>query len=317
MRFCVMTEPQEGATYEQLIRVARRAEELGFEAFFRSDHYTSVRFVPGLGSTDAWATLAGLARDTTRIRLGSLMSPITWRHPVVLAKTVATVDEMSGGRVELGIGTGWQPVEHQQYGFSFETIADRFGWLEESLQIITGLWTQERVTVEGSRYWIHDAEFWPKPVQKPHPPILIGGAGGKKTPRLVARYAQEWNGILADPETYRARRARVVLACEKAERDPSTLTYSLMTGVVIGADEEDFERRARLICQHLMGSTDYEGWIDSVRSAWIVGTGEEAASRIAEYADAGCERIMCQLHALDDLEHLDVIWNEVRPKLGG
>lgn len=317
MRFCVMTEPQEGVSYLQLAAVARRADELGFDALFRSDHYTSVRFVPGLASTDAWATIAGLARETSRIRLGTLMSPITWRHPVVLAKTVATVDEMSAGRVELGIGTGWQPVEHEQYGFEFSSIGERFKWLEESLEIITGLWTQDRTTVAGTRFSVTDADFFPKPVQKPHPPILIGGAGARKTPRLVARFAQEWNGILADPQIYRERRNRVVAECEKVGRDPATLTYSLMTGMVIGADHEDFDRRARLICEHLTGSADYGPWIENVGKAWIVGTAEQAAERLAEYANAGCDRVMCQLHALDDLEHLDVIWNEVRPKLGG
>lgn len=312
-----MTEPQEGPTYAQLVAVARRAEDLGFEAFFRSDHYTSVRFIPGLGSTDAWATLAGLARDTSRIRLGTLMSPITWRHPAVLAKTVATVDEMSGGRVELGIGTGWQPVEHQQYGFPFETIADRFRWLEEALKIITGLWTQEQTTVEGTHFSVNGAQFVPKPVQKPHPPILVGGAGAKKTPRLVAQYAQEWNGIIAEPETYATRRARVVEACERIGRDPVTVTYSMMTGVLVGADKEDFERRARLVAEHLTGSPDYEPLIENVRRNWIAGTSEQAAERLAEYEQAGCERVMLQMFALDDLEHLDVIWNEVRPKLGG
>lgn len=312
-----MTEPQEGATYAQLLAVARRAEDLGFEAFFRSDHYTSVRFVPDLGSTDAWATLAGLARDTSRIRLGTLMSPITWRHPAVLAKTVTTVDEMSGGRVEMGIGTGWQPVEHQQYGFPFETIAERFVWVEEALQIITGLWTQERTTVEGTHFSVTDAQFWPKPVQKPHPPILMGGAGPKKTPRLVAKYAQEWNGIVVDPETYAARRARVVEACERIGRDPATVTYSMMTGVLVGADKEDFERRASLVAEHLTGSPDYEPFVENIRRGWIVGTPEEATDRLNQYSEAGCERVMLQMFALDDLDHLDVIWNEVRPKLGG
>lgn len=312
-----MTEPQENVTYPQLLAVAQRAEALGFEAFFRSDHYTSVRFVPGLGSTDAWATLSGLARETSRIRLGTLMSPITWRHPVVLAKTVATVDEMSGGRVELGIGTGWQPVEHQHYGFQFDTISDRFRWLEESLQIITGLWTQDRTTVAGTRFSVTDADFNPKPVQKPHPPILIGGVGAKKTPRLVALFGQEYNAVMAGPQIYTEKRRQVMEACEKIGRDPTTLTYSLMTGVVIGADKEDFERRARLMCEHLMGSTDYQAWIETLRGSWIVGTADQAAARLQEYAEAGCDRVMCQVNFLDDLDHLDVIWNEVRPRLSG
>lgn len=234
MRFNVMVEPQEGATYSQLVAVATRAEELGFEGFFRSDHYSSVRGVSKLGSTDAWATLAGLARDTQKIRLGTLMSPITWRHPVVLAKTVTTVDEMSGGRIELGIGTGWQPLEHQMYGFPFEDFTARFRWLEESLRIILALWTEDSATVQGKTFSVRGAEFVPKPVQKPHPPILIGGVGQKKTPKLAARYAQEWNATGLDPKTYVQRRARLFEECEKIGRDPSSIVCSLMTGVFVG-----------------------------------------------------------------------------------
>lgn len=315
MRLNVMVEPQEGATYEQLVAVAKRAEELGFEGLFRSDHYTSVRGTPRLGSTDAWATLAGLARDTHRIRLGTLMSPITWRHPVVLAKTVATVDEMSGGRVELGIGTGWQPIEHQSYGFPYEDFKTRFRWLEEALKIILALWTEDSITIEGKTFSVRNAEFMPKPVQKPHPPILIGGVGTKKTPRLAAKYAQEWNGTGLDPKTYAERRSKVVEECEKIGRDPSTITCSLMTGVLVGGDNEDFARRAALTSQQLRGDPGYKPMVEALRTRWIVGTVDEAAERLAAYADAGCERVMLQLHVLDDLDHLDVIWTKLRPKL--
>lgn len=315
MRLCVMTEPQEGATYDQLVGVAKRADDLGFDAFFRSDHYTSVRGVPGIRSTDAWATLAGLARETKRIRLGSLMSPITWRHPVVLAKTVATVDEMSGGRVEMGIGTGWQPVEHNQYGFPFEDFKTRFGWLEEALQIITGLWTNEKFTFEGGRFSVHDADFVPKPVQRPHPPILVGGGGERKTPRIAARFAQEWNGILT-PDVYAAARKRVVQECERIGRDPSTLTYSAMTGVIVGSDRSDFERRARATAQALLGTDDYQPFLESRKGKWAVGTPDEAAEFLNAFAEAGCERVMLQVFYLDDLEHLDVIWEELKPRVG-
>jgi F420-dependent oxidoreductase-like protein len=319
MRFNVMTEPQEGATYEQLRQVAQRAEELGFEGFFRSDHYTSLGPRADAGSTDAWATLSGLARDTSSIRLGSLMSPITWRHPVVLAKTVATVDEMSGGRIELGIGAGWQPVEHQQYGFEFEDFKRRFKWLEESLEIIIGLWTQDRTTVEGTRFSVNDAPFIRKPLQQPHPPILVGGAGGKRTPRLAAKYAQEWNATLADPKVYGERRATVLEACEKIGRDPKTIACSLMSGVLVGADEAEFKDRAHRMYRLMSGNSDdnFEPWANAIRGQWIAGSAEEAANRLGEYAEAGCERVMLQFFDLDDLDHLDVVLKEVRPRLGG
>ena len=317
MRFNVMTEPQEGATYDQLRKVAQRAEELGFDGFFRSDHYTSLGRADA-PSTDAWATLAGLARETSTIRLGSLMSPITWRHPVVLAKTVTTVDEMSGGRIELGIGAGWQPMEHQQYGFQFEDFSKRFKWLEESLEIITGFWTQERTTVNGTRFSVEDAQFIPKPVQKPHPPILVGGTGGKKTLRLAARFAQEWNATLADPKVYAERKSALVEACEKIGRDPKTMTYSMMTAALVGADESEYKDRARRLYQRMgPGDDNWEPWADGIRSQWVAGTPEQAANRLKEYAEAGCERVMLQFFDLDDLDHLDVVLKEVAPRVGG
>lgn len=315
MRFNVMTEPQMGATYAQLVAVAQRAEKVGFEGFFRSDHYTNLGSEQNPGATDAWATLSGLARETNTVRLGSLMSPVTWRHPVVLAKTVATVDEMSGGRVELGIGTGWQPFEHQQYGFQFDSFGKRFRWLEDSLEIIYGLWTQDRTTYEGARFSVTDADFAPKPVQKPHPPILVGGVGTQKTPDLAARFAQEWNSAPCDPETYGQRRESVVQACERRERDPKTLTYSVMLGVLVGSDKRDFEDRAKATSQILTGDSNYESFVTSVRNHWIVGTPDEAAERVSEYASAGCERMMLQFFKLDDLDHLDIFQREVAPRV--
>lgn len=315
MRFNVMTEPQMGATYDQLVAVAQRAEQVGFDGFFRSDHYTNLGSDENPGATDAWATLAGLARETKTVRLGSLMSPITWRHPVVLAKTVATVDEMSGGRVELGIGTGWQPFEHLQYGFPFDDFGKRFRWLEEALEIIIGLWTQDRTTYEGTRFSVTDADFVRKPVQTPHPPILVGGAGTQKTPDIAARYAQEWNSAPCEPEIYGQRVNAVVEACERRERDPKLLTYSVMLGVLVGSTQLDFEQRAETTCQLLTGDSNFKPFVDSVRNHWIVGTPEEAAERIGEYEAAGCQRMMLQFFDLDDLDHLDVVQREVQPRL--
>ncbi|MBA2768996.1 MAG: LLM class F420-dependent oxidoreductase, partial [Sporichthyaceae bacterium] len=248
MQLRVMTEPQQGATYDDLLAVARESERLGFDAFFRSDHFQRIGpGDPGPGSTDAWVTLAGLARDTSRIRLGTMVSSATFRLPGPLAIAVATVDAMSGGRVEFGLGTGWFKAEHRSYGIRFPPTAERFDVLEEQLAVVTGLWRTpvgDTFSFAGTSVTVTDSPALPKPVQQPHPPVLIGGKGRQRTPALAARFAAEYN-VPFDTEHVTAEcfdRAR--RACEVAGRDPSTLVLSVAQSVAVGEDEPAVRRRA-------------------------------------------------------------------------
>jgi F420-dependent oxidoreductase-like protein len=306
MRFRIFTEPQEGASYDDLLAVTRLAEELGFDAFFRSDHYMGFFGGDALpGPTDAWITLAGLARDTTRIRLGTLVSPITFRNPGPLAISVAQVDAMSGGRVELGLGAGWNNREHEAYGIPFPDTGERFERLEEQLAIVTGLWTTpiaETFTYDGRHYTLTDSPALPKPVQQPHPPIVIGGFGPKRTPRLAATYASEFNVAFAPPPAFPPTVERVLAACERAGRDPATLHISLANTVVCGADAAEVERRAAAI-----GRT-----IDQLAGA-IAGTPAQVIDRIGEYRGGGAETIYLQVLDLHDLDHLRFLAAEVVP----
>src|SRR5713101_924995 len=251
MRFRITIEPQEGATYADQLAMALLAEELGFDAFFRSDHYISFTYGDGLpGPTDAWATLAGLAQETTRLRLGTLVSPITFRLPGPLAIIVAQVDAMSGGRVELGLGAGWNDREHQAYGIPFPPTGERFDRFEEQLAIVSGLWPTapgDRFTFAGRHYTLDDSPALPKPVQQPGPPIVIGGFGPTRTPRLAARYASEFNVGFTPPGGYPAIAARAHAACEQIGRDPATLPASIANTVVCGVDEAEFVRLAEVI----------------------------------------------------------------------
>ena len=251
MKFRIFTEPQQGADYQTLRDVALATEELGFDAFFRSDHYLKMGGVSGLpGPTDAWATLAGLAVETSRIRLGTLMTAATFRLPGPLAITVAQVDQMSGGRVELGLGAGWFEAEHAAYGIPFPPLGERFEMLEEQLDIITGLWRTpdgETFSFDGTHYRVSDSPGLPKPAQRPGPPVLLGGAGARRTPRLAARFADEFNMPFHSVADSAAGFARVREACEAAGRNPASLTYSVAQTVCCGKDEAEFRRRAAAI----------------------------------------------------------------------
>lgn len=306
MRFRIFTEPQEGASYDDLLAVARLAEELGFDAFFRSDHYMGFFGGDALpGPTDAWVTLAGLARDTSRIRLGTLVSPITFRYPGPLAITVAQVDAMSGGRVELGIGAGWNNREHEAYGIPFPDTGGRFERLEEQLAIITGLWTTpigESFSFDGRHYSLADSPALPKPVQQPHPPIVMGGLGPKRTPRLAARYASEFNVMFMPPEMFPEVIGRVRVACEKIDRDPATLGASIANTVVCGADAAEVARRAAAI-----------GRTPEQLAGAIAGTPAQVVEKLGAYRDAGADTVYLQVLDLHDLEHLDLLAQEVVP----
>ena len=309
-----MTEPQQGASYDDLLAVARTAEQLGFGAFFRSDHYLSMGGGPvggGLpGPTDAWTTLAGLARDTSTIRLGTLMTSITFRHPGVLAIQVAQVDDMSGGRIELGIGAGWFTKEHTAYGIPFPGTVERFERLAEQLEIVTGLWSTpvgETYDFAGTHYQLADSPALPKPVQttghRGGPPVLIGGRGKRQTPALTAAYADEFNLPFVDLRTTSTQFERVWAACEGIGRDPDDLTWSNALTVCVGRDEAEVARRAARI-----GRT-----ADDLRANALAGTPQEVIDTIGAYASLGSQRIYLQVLDLADLEHLHLIAEDVMP----
>jgi F420-dependent oxidoreductase-like protein len=308
MELRVFTEPQQGATYDDLLAVARTAEDLGYGAFFRSDHYLGMGTEGLPGPTDAWVTLAGLARDTSSIRLGTLMTSATFRYPGPLAISVAQVDQMSGGRVELGIGAGWFEAEHTAYGIPFPSTRERFDRLEESLAVITGLWTTpvgERFSFAGEHYRVSDSPALPKPVQLPRPPVLVGGKGKRRTPALAARYADEFNIPFESVEVTEELFGRVRDACEAQGRDPASLTCSNALVLCCGSDEAEIARRADTIGRE----------VAELRENGLAGTPDEVVDRIGRYAEAGTERIYLQVLDLGDLDHLELVAEKVMPQV--
>jgi F420-dependent oxidoreductase-like protein len=304
----IFTEPQQGADYATLLSVARAAEELGFDAFFRSDHYLTMAGSGLPGPTDAWITLAGLAVQTSRIRLGTLMSPVTFRLPGPLAIAVAQVDQMSGGRAELGLGTGWFDAEHAAYGIPFPPLAERFARLEEQLKIVTGLWETaegDTFSFSGTHYSLSGSPALPKPVQRPRPPVLIGGAGQRRTPRLAASFADEYNIPFASVADSTAAFDRVRRACQEAGRDPGSLVYSAAQTVCCGRDEAELARRAEATGQQLAG----------LRQTGLAGSPAEIVDKLGLFADAGATRAYLQVLDLHDLGHLELIAAEVMPQV--
>ncbi len=302
----IFTEPQQGATYDEILAVALESERLGFDAFFRSDHYLHMGGEPGPGSTDAWITLAGLARDTTSIRLGTLVTSATFRYPGPLAVTVATVDAMSGGRVELGLGAGWYDSEHTGFGIPFPSTRERFDRLEEQFEIITGMWTTpigERFDYQGAHYSLSDSVALPKPVQTPRPPLIVGGVGPRRTPLLAARFADEYNVPFCDSQTTAGQFARVRQAVEDAGRDPSSLVYSAAQVVCVGADEAEIARRAAAIGRE----------VPELRTNGVAGTVDEAMARLGEFAEIGASRVYLQVLDLSDMDHLGLIAGSLSP----
>jgi F420-dependent oxidoreductase-like protein len=309
MKLRIFTEPQLGADYRALRAVAQAAEELGFDAFFRSDHYLTIGDASGLpGPTDAWATLAGLAVETSRVRLGTLMTAATFRLPGPLAVTVAQVDQMSGGRVEFGLGAGWYEAEHTAYGIPFPPVGERFDRFEEQLAIITGLWgtaDAETFSFDGTYYRLSDSPALPKPAQRPRPPVILGGVGQRRTPRLAARFADEFNVAFRGVQESAAQFARVREACEAAGRYPSSMVYSVAQTVCCGKDEAEFRRRAAAIGRDP----------DDLGPGVIGGTPGQVAARIAEFAEIGAERMYLQVLDLSDLGHLGLIASDVAPQV--
>jgi alkanesulfonate monooxygenase len=309
--FRIFTEPQQGASYDQLLRVARCAEDAGFNAYFRSDHYLKMGEVSGEpGPTDAWLTLAGLARDTSTIRLGTLVSAATFRLPGPLAVGVAQVDQMSGGRVELGIGSGWYAKEHHAYGIPFPPLRERFERYAEQLEIITGLWRTppgERYSFAGRHYQLLDSPALPKPVQQPSPPVIIGGKGARRTPALAARFADEFNLPFASLDAAVEQFDRVASACADLGRDPATLRRSAALVVAVGRNESELARRASAIGRS----------VEDLRANGVAGSPQEAADRIVSWRDrTGISRIYLQVLDVTDLEHIELIASEVIPRMG-
>ncbi len=300
----IFTEPQQGATYDDLLRVARATEDLGFDAFFRSDHYLAMGTDGLPGPSDAWITLAGLARETSRIRLGTLMTSSTFRLPGPLAISVANVDHMSGGRVELGLGAGWFEAEHTAYGIPFPGTGERFDRFEEQLAIITGLWTTEGgFTHRGAHYTVEDSPGLPTPLQSPRPPVIIGGKGRRRTPALTAQYADEFNVPFESAELSREQFARVRSACEEAGREPVRLSNAVV--LCCGRDDAEVDRRLGAI----------EQTREAMRGPGVCGTPAQVVDQLGEYAEAGATRAYLQVLDLADLDHLELVASEVMRQL--
>ncbi len=309
MQVRIFTEPQQGATYDDLLAVAEAAEDGGFDAFFRSDHYLHMGGVDGRpGPTDAWVTLGALARETSRIRLGTLVTSATFRLPGPLAVSVAQVDQMSEGRVELGLGAGWFTDEHRAYGIPFPPTGERFERLEEQLEIIHGMWSTpdgQTFSFQGRHYTVEDSPARPKPVQDPHPPVVIGGHGPKRTPRLAARFADEFNVPFPSLEQASTQFGRVRDACTAAGRDADDLTYSVALVVCCGREEAAVRRRADAIGRD----------VEELRQNGVTGTPAEVVDRLGRFAEAGAQRVYLQVLDLHDLDHLDVLASDVLPQL--
>jgi F420-dependent oxidoreductase-like protein len=307
MRVCLMIEGQEDVTWEQWLALAGACEEHGLEGLFRSDHYESVMGMRERGSLDAWATLAALAARTSRIRLGTLVSPATFRHPSVLAKMVATVDHVSGGRAELGLGAGWHEGEHRAYGFEFPPTPTRMERLAEQLEIVTRSWTEDAVEFQGRHYQVQDLRALPKPVQRPRPTLLVGGGAGPKSLALAARFADEYNTVGVPLEELPERRKRLRDAWREAGRDPEEARLSLMTACVVGRDRAEVEERVRRVLAAI-GSHDSVAEVVDARPNWLLGTVDEVAERLRGLEAAGVGRVM--------LQHLDHADTEMVAVLG-
>lgn len=311
MRLNLMVEGQEDVTWPQWLALAEACESSELEGLFRSDHYLSVQGEVRRGSLDAWTTLAGLAAVTSRIRLGTLVSPATFRHPSAVAKSVTTVDHISRGRVELGLGAGWLEAEHRAYGFDFAANKTRLDVLEEQLEIVHRSWTEESFSFAGDHYRLDDLNALPKPVQEPHPNLILGGSGGPRSAALAARWADEYNTVFPSIDACRERRAAVERAFEARGRDPGELVFSVMTGFLIGANTEELNRRARAAMDRNVESGDSSAWLDSLRDASVAGTIDEAVERIGALAEAGVDRLMLQHQDHSDIDAVALLGTEV------
>jgi F420-dependent oxidoreductase-like protein len=303
----IFTEPQQGASYDDLVGVAQIAESLGFNAFFRSDHFLTMGGDGLPGPTDSWVTLGALARETSRIRLGTLLTAATFRHPGPLAVSVAQVDAMSGGRVELGLGAGWYDDEHTAYGIPFPPLGERFERLEEQLAVITGLWSTplgSQFSFKGRHYELSESPALPKPVQAPGPPIIVGGGGPKRTPRLAASFAHEFNMPFSSPSDSGRQFERVRAACESAGRDSASMVFSVAQVVCCGRNAAEAETRASAIGRE----------VTELSENGLCGNPDEIVTKLGSFAEVGASRVYLQVLDLHDSEHLALLGEEVLPQ---
>ena len=307
-----MIEGQEGVSWEDWLALAKACEAHGVPGLFRSDHYLNLGDQPERGSLDAWATISALAAVTSTLRLGTLVSPATFRHPSELAKVVATADHVSGGRVELGLGAGWHEREHRAYGFEFPAVRDRMDRLAEQLEIVHGTWTEPSFSFSGRYYELSELDAQPRPVQSPHPPLLIGGSAKPRSCALAARWADEYNTPFASLEEVRERKAAVDAACREAGREP--IPFSLMTGCLVGLDREELREKAAALA-YAMGEPDrdVDAWLASPPDAWLVGTVDEVAAQLGELRAAGLSRVMLQHLLHTDLETVELVGRQLAP----
>jgi F420-dependent oxidoreductase-like protein len=313
MDLCLMIEGQEGVSWPEWVAIARSCEQHGIPALFRSDHYLNLDGQhPERGALDAWGTVCALAAITSTVRLGTLVSPATFRHPSLLAKLVTTADHVSGGRVELGLGAGWHEREHEAYGFPFPSTRKRVDVLEEQLQVVLGNWGSKRFSFDGAHYRLRDLEAEPKPVQRPHPALIMGGSAGPRSAALAARYADEYNTPFPMVDDVLERRRRIAEACERAGRAP--IPFSVMTGFVVGVDDADLRDRARRLTART-GGGDADAFLASPPPAWVVGTVEQASEQLGALRDAGVSRVMCQHLLHDDLDAVALLAIELAPRV--
>ncbi len=312
MELCLMIEGQEGVTWPQWVDLAQACERHSIHTLFRSDHYMNLDGQhPEWGSLDAWGTICALAAVTSELRLGTMVSPATFRHPSELAKLVVTADHVSGGRVELGLGAGWHEREHEAYGFPFADVRTRMDVLEEQLRVVRGNWGHEPFSFDGEHYRCQDLNAQPKPVQTPHPPLIMGGRAGPRSASLAARFADEYNTPFPTLAEVRERRDRLGQACERAGREP--LPFSIMTGVVVGTDDADLRQRGRRLAEK-MGS-DPDALVDDPAPGWIVGTIDQATEQLLALREAGVSRVMCQQLVHEDLEAVALLGEELAPQV--
>jgi F420-dependent oxidoreductase-like protein len=309
VRFVLMIEGQEGVSWDDWVALARACEEHGLEGLSRSDHYQSVFDLSGRGALDAWATLAGLAAVTRRIRLGTMVSPATFRQPSVLSRMVATVDHISGGRVELGLGAGWNQAEHDAHGFPFPALDERIAILEEQLEIVHRQWTEDEFSFQGRHYRLDRCRAEPKPLQRPRPPIVMGGAAGPRVARLAARWADEYNTPFASVEQCRERRAAIAEACRQEGREP--IAFSLMAACCVGRDETEALRRARRRLER--SGCDDDPAVLLEQENVLAGTVEQVVTRLREYEGAGVERVFLQHLDHTDLDMVRLIGEALVP----
>ncbi len=310
-----MVEGQEGVTWPQWRELAAAAERHGFDGLYSSDHYLSETIGSDRDALDAWGTICALAATTSRIRLGTVVSPATFRHPSVLAKLAVTADHVSGGRIDLAMGTGWFEAEHRAYGFPFPSQRERMDVLEEQVEIVCRSWG-ERFSLTGAHYAIDDLDARPKPVQQPHPRLVIGGNGGPRSIALAGRWADEYNSPSPREDEIRASRAALATAFEQAGRDPATVRYSVMTGVIAGADRAELEQRAAQAARFLgQDDTDPADCLKRLSDTCIVGTPEQIVERLRALSELGVDRVLLEPTVHTDLDMLALVGTEVLPAL--